>query len=184
MLGKIVATVKGICPLLQHKDDGNREKVSDPGSPEAQNKEFKDAQYRNGKGLFQPSEHFERCFELAGSQFKFKGKLTYSSIIKGGIVIEPQEILHKIQKIVPFAKFVRIPPGKRGARVLSTRALLENWELDFVINILNDAINFEDLKQIVEYAGGYIGIGDWRPKFGRFEVIKFAKLEDKKTKRS
>lgn len=29
------------------------------------------------------------------------------------------------------------------------------------------------LKEIVEYAGKFVGIGDWRSHFGRFEIVKF-----------
>ena len=29
------------------------------------------------------------------------------------------------------------------------------------------------LKEIIIYAGKFIGIGDWRPHFGRFEVVEF-----------
>jgi len=29
------------------------------------------------------------------------------------------------------------------------------------------------LRQILEKAGNFIGVGDFRPKFGRFEVVEF-----------
>ena len=33
------------------------------------------------------------------------------------------------------------------------------------------------VKEILEAAGKYKGVGDNRPEFGRFEVIEFKKLE-------
>lgn len=176
MLGKIDVTVRNLCPLIQNRDNGEREKKpkKDYGSQEEKKREFKEAQYRDKKGrLYQPAEHFEKSFEIAARQFKFKGNQSYSKILEGGISVEPEEILHKKRnKPIPFEKYVKIPP-KKGARVPKTRAMIKNWELDLTINVFNDSINFKVLKDIVIYAGAYIGIGDWRPKYGRFEVIKF-----------
>lgn len=178
MLGKIEVTLKSVCPMIMSRDTGDRTKVKDPSSAENQEKDFINSQYRNAKGkLVLLSEHLEKCFEMAGMQVKFKGKQTYGKTICGGIFVEPQEIPLKITKgkVEPFAKFVRIPP-RTGARVLKTRARIDNWEVKFIINIVNDDINFDALKEIVTKAGIHNGLLSWRPKYGRFEVAKFEKV--------
>jgi hypothetical protein len=45
--------------------------------------------------------------------------------------------------------------------------------LRFTINILEEQLPVEAVRKILEYAGRYVGIGDFRPRFGRFEVIEF-----------
>ena len=56
------------------------------------------------------------------------------------------------------------------SRVIRSRPIFPKWECEFVIswdsNIIRDK---EQLLDIVESAG-QAGIGDWRPKFGRFAV--------------
>jgi hypothetical protein len=39
-----------------------------------------------------------------------------------------------------------------------------------------DMIDAGDLRKIVEHAGRVIGIGTYRPRFGRFEVAKAVEL--------
>jgi hypothetical protein len=43
---------------------------------------------------------------------------------------------------------------------------------------MNDTITTETVKQIVEHAGDYVGIGSFRPTnngmFGRFEIKEFS----------
>ena len=186
MLGKIVVGIKGVCPLLMNqltpenyeaskKGKGKKGSKQDTSSPEHKQKEFEQAQYRTEAGqLCQPAEHLEKCLEIAGGSFKFEGQKKYGKVLCGGIIIDPEQIVHKIQTVVPMEKFVRIPP-RTGAKVLKTRAKLPEWELEFVITVINESINFDVLKDIVTYAGTYVGIGDWRPKYGRFEVVKFEK---------
>lgn len=178
MLGKIEVGLRSVCPMIHNNPDNQAvvTKQTDTESEQWIEKEFRGALYKNGKGIYQSAEHFERCLELAGSRFKFQGKLTYSSILKGGIIVEPNQILiPKKFKPIPFRKWVRIPP-RTGARVKKTRALFEKWELAFFIRVFNDAINFEELKRILIYAGAYVGVADWRPKYGRFEVTKFKEV--------
>lgn len=190
MLGKIAVTIKGVSPQLMNQltleayeaskkgGKGTRGTKGDTTSPEHKQKEFENAQYRTSDKkhlLYTPSEHLEKCLEVAGSSFKFEGKKMYGKILCGGIIIEQEQIIHKIQQVEPFGKFVRIPP-KTGPKVYKYRAKLPKWELDFIINVLNDGINFDALKDILTYGGSYVGIGDWRPKYGRFEVIKFEKI--------
>jgi hypothetical protein len=183
MLGKIDVVIRGVGDIIMSRDTGDRTRIKDQGSKENKKKEFEEAQYRDSKGrLILWAEHLEKCFEMAGNQVAFKGKAKYGKIICGGIFVEPQEIPFKVGTFkgkkwgvpVPFEKFVRIPP-KTGARVLKTRAKIDNWEVSFTLNVVNDEINFDALKEIVTKAGIHNGLLSWRPKHGRFEVIRFEK---------
>jgi len=59
-------------------------------------------------------------------------------------------------------------------RIPRARPRFDNWELEFeIINKDPTIINKDVLKQILIDAGKYYGIGDYRPDYGLFEVVKF-----------
>ena len=69
-----------------------------------------------------------------------------------------------------FRKLVRV----NTARVVRTRPIFFNWKLNYTITYLPDMINRNDLENILNVASYRIGMGDWRPKFGRFEILEIS----------
>lgn len=55
--------------------------------------------------------------------------------------------------------------------IMRTRPKFDNWSLEFPVEIDTELINESDLTDILKIGGKQIGIGDWRPRYGRFEVI-------------
>ncbi len=174
---KILVKIKGIAPLLQHRFP---EEEHGEGASRAKKKEFvpeeecKKALYVNNDGqIYQPSEHILGALIKAGTNFKFEGKKTYKDVIKAGVVIEPEAIVHEIQDWKIDARNVVIQRN----RIMRYRPRFDNWALAFKIVILDDNITLPVLKEILEKAG-QIGIGDYRPRFGRFMVTEFKELEE------
>jgi len=65
---------------------------------------------------------------------------------------------------------VRIPP-RTGARVMFHRPMIPpDAYLEFTVEFDKTVITETDLKKAIEDAGKFVGIGVWRPKFGRFYV--------------
>ena len=58
--------------------------------------------------------------------------------------------------------------------------MFKEWGLKFTV-LAEDEINGATIKEALELAGKYSGLGDWRPekkgKFGKFQVVSFK--EDK-----
>ena len=52
--------------------------------------------------------------------------------------------------------------------VTRTRPLFTDWSLDVTLNIDTSILNMDDFNMIVRNAGEMVGIGDYRPRFGRF----------------
>jgi hypothetical protein len=53
----------------------------------------------------------------------------------------------------------------------------DEWALEFqIINNDPTIIHQDTLKKILEDAGKYYGLGDFRPEFGTFKVEKFEKI--------
>lgn len=54
------------------------------------------------------------------------------------------------------------------SRVMRTRPMFNNWALE-VSGIYDEALLDEDmLNEICRNAGAFAGLGDWRPRFGKF----------------
>lgn len=63
---------------------------------------------------------------------------------------------------------------QRNAITRSRPALKMGWKLSFEILVnLPEYINKTDLLDTISTAGRLIGLGDFRPTFGRFQVTKF-----------
>jgi hypothetical protein len=58
-------------------------------------------------------------------------------------------------------------------------ALRAGWEVefDFLVN-LPEYISPEILNGVIQAAGRLIGIADFRPTYGRFQVVRFNRIED------
>lgn len=62
-------------------------------------------------------------------------------------------------------------------RVMRTRPIFRIWAVEMAVEFDPEQVNKTDVIEALTVAGGRVGIGDWRPRYGRFEakVIK-AKL--------
>lgn len=58
----------------------------------------------------------------------------------------------------------------RGSRIIRSRPIFRNWAADLSVHYLPNVLNKSDIEEFINIAGQYVGIGDWRPKFGRFTV--------------
>ncbi len=60
-------------------------------------------------------------------------------------------------------------------RVLRTRAMFEEWEARFRIEVDDELVDQEQLETWLDIGSRRIGLGDWRPEksghYGRFEVL-------------
>jgi hypothetical protein len=66
-------------------------------------------------------------------------------------------------------KFRLVAGVKVGqARVMRTRPIFRDWSCEIFVDFLPDQLNRSEVAEMVRTAGAIVGIGDWRPKFGRF----------------
>lgn len=59
----------------------------------------------------------------------------------------------------------------KGSRIVRTRPIFRQWALSFDIDFMPDELNQRGVIDMVHTMGRIVGFGDWRPKFGRFNVI-------------
>lgn len=177
---KIKTKIKGVAPLLQHKLplEVEAELESKTKKREGKSKEDSPADflYKIGDKIYQPAEHIVQAIikKLTNYKIQGRGKKTYKEMGIGSINIIPEFIQHKKQKWVVDTRTVVIPATK--GRTVRKRPKLEEWELEFFIEIFNDDMPMEVVKGALDDAGREGGLGDYRPRFGRFIVTEFKEV--------
>ncbi len=176
------ATIEGVSPgLLQHKfPDIVAEQLDNPVKPKlrqvlSREEEAELFAYRLKDGrLCQPGEHIFQALIKAAAAFQIQGgkKLTYKDAVKGGVLIEPEFISHEVNVYLIDSRPVVINRG----RIIRHRPHLPTWTLTFDLQVIEDGIPAEVLKEILIRAGEKIGIGNYRPRFGRFVVTSFQQV--------
>ena len=174
---KIDVTVRGTAPLLMNRFDDAAHPENESKKKQKVYKDKEEAEARlyldNKENLVQPAIHFESAMIKAAAAFKFEGKKTYKDAFKGGIFVRPDLIVHKNQKW----EIDRKPVIVQRARIMRARPRLDEWELDFSIDVIDERIADHVVKEVLEYTGLYVGVGDMRPRFGRLEVTNFTVKE-------
>lgn len=57
-----------------------------------------------------------------------------------------------------------------GSKVMRTRPRFNNWHVTVNVEFVPSLLNRSEVLEFFEIAGFLEGLGDWRPKFGKFTV--------------
>lgn len=175
---KVTVTIEGFSPLLMHRFPMTEKDAKSKAKNQKQTKDDVESYLYldENKNLAQPSTHLIASLKKAGAKFQIpgQGKLTYKNLMgSGAVIIDPDMILHKHQEY----EIDRRPVVVNRARIVRSRPMLKKWELSFTVDYDKDEIPREVLKELFDYSGHRVGIGDFRPEkggpFGRFIVTKF-----------
>jgi len=173
--------LEGTRPLLMHRipidlgsTKGKRSNNYDP------KKEAEAALYKNSEGqVIVPSLNILAALKQAGTDYKVpgRGKKTFKNYIYAGVGIEPFEIPLQTNGTDPRKAWeIDLQPVVVvRSRVMRSRPRFNQWGLAFIMEILDPIIQPEILKEILESAGRYQGLCDFRPLFGLFKVTGFKK---------
>lgn len=189
---QFLVKIIGITPYMQHRmDDVKLEEWEKKRGQIIERPEVAQADairaeyhcYRNKKGeCYIPADQIRGSMIVAGTYIKSKvGAQTKSmkSIVAAQFMIGQDEIpmpdYDAIDKRSAVNKNVK-------ARVITIRPKWTNWEATFKLNVRNDSITEETVKQLITYAGSYVGIGSFRPTnngmFGQFDVKSLTLIKD------
>lgn len=185
----VSVSVEGIAPLLQHRYPlPDFESLTKGGKKQTgetdYTQEWHSYLYVNSSGeVFQPATHFDGCLVKASAGYKIQGQRgkTYSQLFKGNVFCSPDEILHGVKEPETLDTdadkqlYLDLRPVViQRARVARIRPCFKpGWKLDFEIVVLDDQIPHNVLNEVLQLAGRTVGIGDFRPRFGRFMVTQF-----------
>jgi hypothetical protein len=188
---KIEVEIEGTSPLLQHKFGAiTQQEMESPskkrtGVPDY-SKEWEDTCYVENDHLVQPGLHIEMAMAKASKGYKMPGSRgkSYYELFASNVFVKPEMIPHgvRLPKTPNINVYedrvyvdVRAVVVNRGRVLRSRLALAPGWRLAFQIDVEDDQLQVEVVKEVLEQAGQKVGLGDYRPRNGRFKIIKFDK---------
>ena len=172
---KINVKVEGVSPLIMHKFIINPEATSRGKKVYIPEEEAEKVAYRNEKGeLVLPTTHFKAAMTKSATEFTAKGKKTYKDFIKSGLMFEETETILDQQEYEIYTCAVVIA----RSRIARSRPRINKWSCGFTMEITDETwLNPTVVKEILEAAGKFKGVGDNRPEFGRFKITEFKTIK-------
>jgi len=126
-----------------------------------------------------PARYFEAAIIEAGKSFKGRGKSNLSKTMGAMMSVKPEAIPIITKKGWVEDVQVGVNPMTKG-RMAIHRPRFDEWEAEFEVEVAIDEIPIDMIKGIMDHAGIYVGIGDWRPdkkgKYGKFIVSGFEEI--------
>ena len=177
--------ISGVAPLIQHNGQtadplnqhakdiaeiaGKRKKV-EADHKEMAKREWLAGLYLSGGAPCIPAALIEAAL-IEGAKKEKRGPQA-----KAGIVVEQHAKLEydgprKIADLWNDERFrLRVSVRVGQSRVMRTRPLFDKWSAEVLVKYLPGMVDAKSVRDFLLTAGDQIGIGDWRPRFGRFTV--------------
>ena len=174
---QLCVTIKGTRPLLMHSTAAmllpkNMKVKSSEHDP---NEEARNSLYLNDeKQICVPSMAILSAMRKAAVNIKKAGagKKTLKDFVFSGLQIEEDLIVLPDQN---YTVDIR-PVVVMRARILRARPLFKNWGITFHVNIVDEQTwDAGMVRGLLEEAGKFQGLLDFRPLFGTFEVVSVTK---------
>ena len=171
-------TVKGSSAMLFHRwscDDIEAKAKAAKNSKAKKTDNLESYVWRNTKNeLCIPGEYFRQS-TINAAKFKQDPRSPRKSamdLFKAGVVVVT-ELASLGTKEWDFVDRRRVTIQRNGITRLRP-GMQEGWEVSFEIQILlPEYIDENLLHEVLSSAGRLIGVGDFRPTFGRFQVTRF-----------
>jgi hypothetical protein len=170
--------LEGTAPILFHRwsVEGVAAKSSAAkGSKAKKEDDLETYVYRNDKGeLAIPSEYL-RMSMVAASKFKQDPRSPRKSaadLVKAGVVCI-NELCSLGKREWDFVDQRRVMIQRNGV-TRCRPALYTGWKIDCRLNVvLPQYLPPQFIHELIQSAGMFCGLGDFRPTYGRFQVVRF-----------
>lgn len=154
-----------------HKEMTSKRKKTDDDHEAIGKSEFFSSLYIDNDGPFLPSMNVDAAFvEAAKMQRMGKHVKRAMMVVENRISLQyigprDRDGLWADKRFVD-ARSVRVSTAK----LVRYRPCFDDWSAVCKVAINTDQINLNEAKQIIKNAGALVGVGDFRPRFGRFAV--------------
>jgi hypothetical protein len=179
-------TLVAAAPLLMHsgqladplnpfskaiKEVSGRRRKSDADHEELARLEFLGGLWiSDDGGPCLPGEALEACI-TEGARKSREGKAATAAILVEGNVRLDYHGPRDVNALWADPAYrLRVPARVGQVRVMRTRPIFRHWSADVAIQFNSSLINGAQVRKWIGVAGDQAGVGDWRPKFGRFAV--------------
>lgn len=182
---EIHLTFTGVSPLLMHSG-----RMADPLDPQAialaavtskriktladheriAELEWHGSLWLDGMRPCLPCEAIEAAF-TDGAKTRKKGMAARAGLVVNTSALLEYEGPQEISELWDDRNFrLRAGVRVRDARTMRTRPRFPNWRADVTAHFLPTVLNRADVLDYFRIAGALVGIGDWRPRYGKFTV--------------
>lgn len=133
--------------------------------------EFYGGMYHDAEmGPYVPGANIFRTLVDAARKRKLGTRVTSSLFVRDDVNLLAYKGPRDLKALWADETFRHEASVKVGtSRVIRTRPQFKSWGTEATLVVDSDGLDEDDLKQIVDIAGSMIGLGDWRPIFGRFD---------------
>lgn len=122
-------------------------------------------------GPYLPSLNIEGCIAEAGKIHRLGKTIKQALQVVNDMAKLEYEGPRKKEALWKSGKFSDVRGvNVGGKKIMRCRPIFLGWSAQFEIVFMEDVINRSDLVRVIEQAGRRIGIGTYRPRFGRFDV--------------
>lgn len=123
-------------------------------------------------GVYMPSDNIERCVQGGGQKSRIGKDIQTAVMVQDDIVPVKFDGPKDKEKMFADLKFtLRRGVVVNKSRIIRIRPMIPTgWILEFTLDFDETIINRKAVLQSMLDAGALVGLGDWRPKFGRFNV--------------
>lgn len=183
----VAVKLTGTSPLLMHSDrfanplnpltkahkelTARRKKTDDDQIAIARSEYIGGCYWRKETGFYIPGQNLDACLIAAAKLQKLGVKFK-----QGVQVLEDDLPLAGLEKLTPEkawenpdyvdARGVKVSQAK----IIRYRPIFRQWAMNATVAFNPDVVSANEVKKAIEDAGALIGIGDYRPRFGRFKV--------------
>ena len=133
--------------------------------------------WKDGIGVYIPAENIEATLKNGGKAFK-KGTDIQKYVLVESLYNKldyGENLTYDELKNDYQYRDIRVMVVKTG-RVNRTRPRFNTWRCKFTLILQDDKMDFDTLKNILDYAGNYVGLCDSRPKYGKFVVSEINEI--------
>lgn len=185
---KVRITLTGSAPLLMHnvklanpldpiaramKEISSKRKKTDADHEALAKLEFQGGLYIDDQvGPYLPGANVEKCL-VEGARITKAGKQ-----VERGLFVEAMEcpLIYKGPRTADalwgdesFRSAMAVKVGQ--ARIMRTRPIFREWAVEADADMDDTLINLSALQAIANDAGKMVGLGDYRPRYGRFDAV-------------
>ena len=128
--------------------------------------------YEDGKYII-PAQNFEQSFTEAARERKLGKKFEKSFRIFDDALLEFEDKDKTPEQLYDLGCYVDVRAvGIKNVKITTTRASIPAWSTDIVCWYDESQINKEEVLEVASVAGLRYGVGTYRRRYGKFEIVK------------
>lgn len=146
----------------------SKRKKTDADYAELLKIDFLGGLYMNERGPCIPGRSIDAMI-LAAAKTERRGKDAASGVRCDGtfdLIYDGPRDAESLYETHRDVRAVRI----QSSKTMRCRPIFDSWAVDVVVHFNDAVVDVADVKRWLDVGGNLIGICDYRPKYGRFEV--------------